>query len=94
MRNWALGTSFALLLLGSSACGGDDADKFAALADEVCECKDKACADKVEQKWEALEDEMKKKYEGKKMDEKEMEAMGKKYKAAEDKAEACVEKLK
>lgn len=45
-------------LLGLGAgCGNDLVDKMAELADEACACKDKACAEKVNQKIEdALKD--------------------------------------
>jgi len=45
-----------LLSLGAG-CGGDLVKKMDKLAEEACACKDKACADKVNQKIEdALKD--------------------------------------
>lgn len=70
-----------------------DADKFVSLADEACNCKDTACAEKVKEKWDKLEDEMKAKYKDKKPDEAKMKEIGEKVEAAEDKAKACAEKL-
>jgi hypothetical protein len=95
----ALFLSLPLALSFSLAgCGGDsldaDAQKFVALADEVCNCKDKECADKVKEKWEKLEDELDKKYEGKKdLDEKKMKEAFAKAEAAESKAKNCARKF-
>lgn len=36
------------------ACGGDFAKDGEKIADEMCACKDSACADKVKEKWVAL----------------------------------------
>ena len=88
----------SLPLALSFACGGDsmdaDAQKFVALADEVCKCADKACAEKVKAKWETLEEELEKKYEGKKdIDEKKMAEVSAKVEAAEDKAKDCAKKF-
>lgn len=88
----------SLPLALSFACGGDsmdaDANRFVALADEVCKCANKECADKVKEKWEKLEDELDKKYEGKKdMDEKKMKEAFAKAEAAEDKAKNCAKKF-
>lgn len=70
-----------------------DADKFVALADEACGCKDMACAEKVKEKWDKLEEEMKAKYKDKEVDKSKMKEIGEKVEAAEDKAKACAEKL-
>ena len=93
LLSFPLALSFAL-----AGCGGDsldaDAQKFVALADEVCKCPDMACAEKVKEKWEKLEDELDKKYEGKKdMDEKKMKEAFAKAEAAESRAKECAKKL-
>lgn len=87
----SLAASFSLAACGDSVDA--DADKFVALADEACKCPDVACAEKVKAKWEKLEDEMKAKYKDKEVDEKKMAEIGAKVEAAEDKAQACGEKL-
>ena len=89
----ALPLSLSFSLAGCGSGADADADKFVALADEACKCPDAACAKKVEEKWEKLEDEMKAKYKDKKMDEDEMKKIGEKVEAAENKARACQEKL-
>lgn len=76
------------LVFALGACG-NDGDKFAEIADEACACKDMECINKVEDKWDKLESEMRKKYKDKEPD----ESVKKAYKKAEDKAEKCVEKL-
>jgi hypothetical protein len=88
-----LSLSFAL-----AGCGGDsmeaDAERFVKLADEVCACKDAACAENVKKKWDALEDELDKKYEGKKdVDEAAMKKAMAKAEAAESRAKECGKKL-
>lgn len=88
-----LALSFSLAGTGCGSGADADADKFVALADEACKCPDAACAKKVEEKWEKLEDEMKAKYKDKKMDEDEMKKIGEKVEAAENRARECQEKL-
>jgi hypothetical protein len=85
-----LSTLLALgFTLSLGACGGDDGDKFGDIADEVCACKDEACLEKANDKWDKLEREMRDKYK----DKEPSESVKKKYQAAEDKAEKCAEAL-
>jgi len=87
IRTTLLSLSFVFSV---GACGGNDGDKFGAIADEVCACKDMKCVDQAEEKWDKLEKEMRDKYKDKKPD----ESVVKAYKAAEEKAEKCADALK
>jgi uncharacterized protein YjbJ (UPF0337 family) len=75
----------------AAGCGGNDGEKFASLADEVCACEDLDCVDKVQEKWKKLDGEMRDKYKGK--DEKPDESVVKAYEKAKDKARTCAEKI-
>jgi hypothetical protein len=96
LRRLLLSAPLALSFALAAGCGDSadaDADKFVALADKACKCPDLACAEKVKEEWEKLEDEMKAKYKDKEVDEAKMKEIGAKVEAAEDKARACGEKL-
>ncbi len=53
--------TFALTVL-ATGCGGDEAEKMASLSKEACACKDRACYDKVNEKWRDMEKGLEKKY--------------------------------
>jgi hypothetical protein len=80
------------IALGAFAvgCGGNDGEKFGSLADELCKCETEECGEAVREKWEALEDEMKKKYKDSEPDKSVLEA----YEKAQDKGRECGVALK
>lgn len=77
----------------AAGCGGSDGEKFGSLADEVCKCETMECANGVRDKWKKLEEELEKKYEGEGKKEPPKDLL-EAYEKAEDKAEACVTKLR
>ncbi|MBL0220704.1 MAG: hypothetical protein IPQ07_43405 [Myxococcales bacterium] len=95
MRNLMITAGLVLGLGGLSACGGKD--KFDEVLGELegfktrmCECKDKACAEKVQEDWRAYRKTMKEKL-GK--DTKPSEAQDKKGKALDEDMRVCRKKF-
>ncbi len=94
MRNLMIAAGLMLGLGGLTACGGKD--KFDEVLGELesfktrmCECKDKACADKVQEDWRAYRKTMKEKL-GK--DTKPTEAQDKKGRALDEDMRVCRKK--
>lgn len=94
MRNFMIAVGLVLGIGGLSACGGKD--KFDEVLGELegfknrmCECKDKTCADKVQEDWRAYRKTMKEKL-GK--DTKPSEAQDKKGRALDEEMRVCRKK--
>lgn len=95
MKSMRLALMGALLAFGIGACGGGADEwkgKYQKIIDEMCACKDEACADKVNESRKTLRKEFKeafkdKKEEAKKIGE-EMQDLDKKYRECRDKARA------
>ena len=81
MKTIKLGFAGVLLTFAIGACGGDDfPSKYNKLVDEMCNCKDAACAQKVEEKRDSLEGEFKKLSKDKRKGlRKEMKGIDRKY---------------
>lgn len=83
---------FALGIL-AAGCGGNAADeamsRMKTARDKICACKDVACAEKAQEEFEAWG----KANRDKLKDSKPSESFIKKFKAVEDEADACKDKL-
>jgi len=97
LRALFLSLPLALSFPLAAGCGGGGADadaaKFEAIADETCKCTTADCVMKAKEKWDKLEQEMEKKYEGKKEDDPELKKALARAEAAESKAKECGKRI-